>query len=226
MHYRTPPHLSWCLTAGQVVFLDIRRDRYFQLAANVVDVFRQALAGETPVEGLAREALANLIAQGLLVAVDDCAMSLMAPPPTRATASLLEAPVRTSSQPALGTALCGIGAVFATRAKLRRLTFEQVISEVAGRRRTYGGGFEPPSERTATLALAFARCRLLVPIRPVCLLDSLALLDVLHGQGLQADLVFGVALHPFRAHCWVQSGELILNDGLDRVLAHTPIRVV
>jgi len=38
--------------------------------------------------------------------------------------------------------------------------------------------------------------------------------------------VFGVKLNPFSAHCWVQAGDIVLNDAIDHVTIHTPILVV
>ena len=51
-----------------------------------------------------------------------------------------------------------------------------------------------------------------MPFTPKCLLSSYALLHFLAAHGLRADWVFGVQLFPFRAHCWVASGDLLLNE--------------
>ena len=47
----------------------------------------------------------------------------------------------------------------------------------------------------------------------------------LHQRGLDADWVFGVRTWPFLAHCWVQVGDTIVGDSLDRVGGFTPIMV-
>ena len=60
----------------------------------------------------------------------------------------------------------------------------------------------------------------------MCLLDSIALVRFLARRGLYAQLVFGVTDDPFSAHCWVQAGDLVLNDTVGDVSAHTPIRVI
>jgi hypothetical protein len=75
-------------------------------------------------------------------------------------------------------------------------------------------------------ARQFLATRRLAPAAPRCLPDSLALLDHLARRGLGGELVFGVKLNPFSAHCWVQRGDLVLNDALDHVTLHTPILVV
>lgn len=52
----------------------------------------------------------------------------------------------------------------------------------------------------------------LTPFQPECLFRSFALLHFLDSYGLRADWVFGVQLFPFRAHCWVAAGDLLLNE--------------
>jgi hypothetical protein len=65
-----------------------------------------------------------------------------------------------------------------------------------------------------------------VPIEPVCLLDSLSLLRFLSRRGLSTNIVFGVTPEPFAAHCWVQAGDMVLNEALFDTHAYTPIRMV
>jgi hypothetical protein len=40
------------------------------------------------------------------------------------------------------------------------------------------------------------------------------------------ELVLGIRLQPFSAHCWVQHGEFLINDTLDRVRTYAPVLVV
>jgi hypothetical protein len=75
-------------------------------------------------------------------------------------------------------------------------------------------------------AIAFRNARSLVPLRGNCLSDSLALMRWLAGHGEGATLVFGVKLDPFAAHCWVQSGDVLLNDHPDRVERFARIRTI
>lgn len=77
-----------------------------------------------------------------------------------------------------------------------------------------------------TTALAFRGARRLVPFKGNCLSDSLALIGWLFERGEGATLVFGVKLDPFAAHCWVQSGDVVLNDRPERVERFTPVRII
>jgi hypothetical protein len=36
-------------------------------------------------------------------------------------------------------------------------------------------------------------------------------------------LVVGVRIFPFEAHSWVQAGEVVLTDDLERTAAYSPI---
>jgi len=52
------------------------------------------------------------------------------------------------------------------------------------------------------------------------------LVRFLARRRLSASIVFAVTTNPFNAHCWVQSGDLVLNDTVGNAILHTPIRVV
>ncbi len=63
------------------------------------------------------------------------------------------------------------------------------------------------------------------PIEGECLIRSALLVAFLRRRGLVADWVFGVRLWPFSAHCWVQCGDVCLNDDFERLRAYTPLFV-
>lgn len=65
-----------------------------------------------------------------------------------------------------------------------------------------------------------------LPIEGECLVRSALLMRFLRAQDLDADWVFGVRLHPFAAHCWVQVHDLCLNDDVERLTPYTPIMVL
>lgn len=64
------------------------------------------------------------------------------------------------------------------------------------------------------------------PFQGVCLYRSFLLLNLLRHAGLDAVWAFGVRTWPFEAHCWLQAGDLVLDDHLDHVAGYTPILVV
>jgi hypothetical protein len=76
------------------------------------------------------------------------------------------------------------------------------------------------------IAWSVARWLPYAPLPPKCLLRSFLLLRTLHRHGLDATWVFGVTTWPFRAHCWLQVDDLVLDDDADRILGFEPIMVV
>lgn len=59
-----------------------------------------------------------------------------------------------------------------------------------------------------------------------CLFDSLLLMRFVRRFDVYPNWMFGVQSEPFSAHCWVQLGQTLLNDSLERTQAYTPILAV
>ena len=78
-----------------------------------------------------------------------------------------------------------------------------------------------------TLSHDFFRIRPFVySSRDKCLYDCMVLLEFLAYFELFPTLVIGVTTFPFRAHCWLQYGPLVLTDYVEHTRAYTPILVV
>jgi hypothetical protein len=81
-------------------------------------------------------------------------------------------------------------------------------------------------EAAARRSALFTRWAPWIPFQGACLYRAFFLLNFLRREGLGAHWVFGVRTWPFGAHCWLQAGDLVLDDDLDRVRRYTPILVV
>jgi hypothetical protein len=66
----------------------------------------------------------------------------------------------------------------------------------------------------------------LTPFRPTCLFNSFALLHFLDRYGLRADWIFGAQLFPFRAHCWLASDGMLLNELRHRIEDYEVVWIV
>jgi len=220
MPYQLCDHVSFCWTEGRAVFLDARRNRYFCLGERADAVFK-ALCRQPASESVDASVITTL---HLIQNCEDRETAIEAACAARPTRSLTDDNVNHARHRA--ELILEIGwALALARWRLKHRPFLHVIETLRARKLT--AAMAPPKvEEMGQIASAFAGARRFVPIRPICLADSLALLDLLDRRGLSADLVFGVKLNPFSAHCWVQAGELILNDGLDTALRHTAILVV
>ncbi|MDP3737525.1 MAG: lasso peptide biosynthesis B2 protein [Hyphomonadaceae bacterium] len=60
----------------------------------------------------------------------------------------------------------------------------------------------------------------------LCLYDGLALIEFLARRKLFPAWVFGVQAQPFGAHCWVQQGDVLLNEATEYAGQFTPIMSV
>lgn len=220
MRFSLRPGLSYCLIDGRPIFLDTERDRYFRLAEPLEDAFLALLSGASD----------HAFTQRLL----DRAILVPGPPTThrdlgvpRPTHSVIEltgggAPVEPAAM------LTVFAIVWGTRRRLRKHTLGAVLEGVV-REREAARRLTPLSlDETQVIeaAAGFARSRLCVPVETSCLLDSLALTRYLARRGMAGYIVFGVTDSPFAAHCWVQVGELVLNDTVGNTMAYMPIRVV
>jgi hypothetical protein len=82
------------------------------------------------------------------------------------------------------------------------------------------------SDDLAAILARFEKMFRFLPIPILCLFRSFFLLHFLATYGCAADWVFGVTLFPFRAHCWIASGDLLLGETSKRAMEFSPIHVI
>ena len=213
------PGISFGRVQGDLVFLDIERDRYFALrgeAARLFDACCEATSGD-----LDPTARAQLLATGLMEEAVKC----VRPAPANADiplASLFELPGQRTRPSFLAVLEIACRLV-----PIRRALARTGVARRVRRIESMKAGLRPAHGRADLLKLArrFNAARPLVPVTRNCLSDSLACLEFLLSRRACADLVFGVKLSPFAAHAWVQTDDLILNDHVDYVSEYTPVLV-
>jgi hypothetical protein len=107
---------------------------------------------------------------------------------------------------------------------LRKKDLFRILARIE-RRRPQAPSSDAMSNVThaSTLIAAFKELRPLYPRPYLCLFDSLALLEFLARYRVFPRVVFGVIADPFQAHCWLQEGNVVLNDDLERVGKYKPI---
>ena len=220
MPYRFHRQVSVCLIANQAVFLDADRDRYFSVGGVAAKAVRALLESRSAHE----EELERLAKAGLL----EVGEGPQPPLPRQSTTPSRSLVEEAAGQPARGGGVWLEVAASLVQAHrdVRRHPFASILDDLGSGRADHRGICVRSHDPRLKVAAAYNAARRLVPTRPLCLPDSLALLACLARRGLAADLVFGVKLHPFSAHCWVQAGDIVLNDALDHVTIHTPILVV
>lgn len=225
--YRIADGIGFCRFEGRTIVLDITADRYWQLSEDAGRILETVGAGMT--DGIDEHALARLVTLGFVAPAGEGSVAMTESPGAAIGASLphpsTSALERASQQAHTGwTTACEVAMLaIAARVALRRLALKIILDRLAARRRRTTPS--PPTTNLEQLAQRFARCRRLVPLRPLCLPDSIAFLWFAMRRGHAPRLVFGVEAFPFTAHCWVQDGDVILTDALDHAGRFKPIMV-
>lgn len=220
MTYTLAPHISFGFVGADAVVLDIAADRYLRLGKAETDVLRALMDGERP--GPVPAALDRLCRLGMI-------MSGPGPIAPVVAAPISSSVVETSSLSSSPRAACEPGLIEILTARMtaaRWIDFAGLSRTMAHWRalRARAGPFdrtEPPS--LADLVRAFQQGMRYYPAKRRCVQDSLALMTCLWRHHLDAELYFGVRLDPFAAHCWGQSGDLLLTDPAASVAEFSPV---
>ncbi len=225
MQYQLRDSLSFCVVDGYPIFLDISGDRYFMLPTTLEHAFTAYIEGRD----LSTSSLRALLGHKILLPAGHldrrCQASIAKP----TTHSAMEDQTEDDGVSArvyleVFTIVCKI------RSRLRRKGLYPLLNDLAAHRRNKGGPTDTVSckfieANTVAAANQFRYARKWVPLGTTCLLDSLSLVTYLANRHLSADLVFGVMLSPFSAHCWVQFHHIVLNETVSSAAAHTQILV-
>ncbi|WP_161988954.1 lasso peptide biosynthesis B2 protein [Sphingomonas glacialis] len=113
---------------------------------------------------------------------------------------------------------------FRARRALKRRPLAQIIASLAVHQ---GAGTLPKDEvRLRRIARAFVTSALFMRAADQCLPRAIAAQQRCRHDGVDSALLFGVRLHPFAAHSWVQAGNAVVVGDLEVVRLYTPILVV
>lgn len=207
--------LTFCRVDGRFVFLDLPRDRYFCLSPIADQAFRDVIAGESPAW------VAAALRDGLLRETSDDTRPVACIPPAPPRGSLHDNNQIVSRASVLGA----LTRRAASRVWLRARPLKAVLDRVQ-ERKSSRAGVELSVAQISRLATAYRRAGMLVSAHDQCLATSVAVAWQLASLGATPHLILGVKLYPFQAHCWVQLGDVVVNDQLDAVRLFTPILVV
>ncbi len=222
--YSLAAHCHLALVDDEIVVLDLLADRYSALDPQWTQAVLDVLAGriETPRQ---IETVSQLCEGGVLTA--------QSAPPREAFVSLktnsslfddLSLSHRPSSILSVSTRLAraSFACVMARRA-FRQTPIKELVS--SGLSPKTGVWEKDQLSAAGGWTRAFEAVRPVLPYDRVCLFDSFALKYLLNAEGLAPSWVFGVKLASFAAHCWLQCGDVVLNDELDHVRLYQPILV-
>lgn len=205
------PHVRAVRIADDIVFLDVAADAYLCLAG-AGHHLRLADAGA--VDADPPQAADDLTAGGLLSATPTPQRAPFPPALARDLGGQI-------APPSFGRLLSALSANHRAARAMSRLAFAQILDLVG----------PTPTHAEAPVALLtearrFAALAPWLPHEGLCLMRSLQQRLYLEKRGHAAHWVFGVRTWPFEAHCWLQAGDVVLDDTLEHAGAFTPIMVV
>ena len=214
---RLAPHVHGVAVDEDAVFLDVARDRYV-CVPGAAALLR--LDGARRVVGVADPGFAEELRRACLAA--DGPLDRPLPPPLAPpTTSAMSSPF---PPPRWRDGLAGARAMADLAQAYWRRPLAQLVA--TAREGATATADTPPGPGLQETVESFHRWAPFAPAPGKCLLRSFMLLRLLRRHGHDARWVFGVRTWPFRAHCWLQRGEVVLDDDLEALVPLTPILVV
>lgn len=214
-----PGHVHVCVLEEDIVFLDLASGEYSSLVG-VSGAIRLVDDGE--VIAIDDETLAAELAAARLI---EPATRHLPRPRRRASERLRDL----SGDDQLSSTRCSLGEIAQILLNSVWLFHRRSLAELVQYAQLADRQARPGPQDAEALAMhvqAFWRALAFVPFQGECLYRAFLLLLYLRRGGFDAQWVFGVRTWPFHAHCWLQSGELVLDDSVDRLVAYQPILAV
>lgn len=240
-HIWLAPHMRVCTLDALSILLDLRRGRYLGLGAEQSRHLSEwvqdwpsdehASSPESPCD-LPPAYVTRLLNRGVLTTEAPSQTNRVRLP--AACHSLDTRDLSTELQVSPGRVASFVRAAASATLWLRCRSLQAIAAHLervrGSRTRTRAEGASTSLNGQAAMFVSVATFDMLRPLaftsRDRCLFDSLALMNLLHLDGLDARWVIGVKDRPFAAHAWVQQDDLVLNDLHEHVRRFTPILIV
>jgi len=223
--YFLAPHVHFCYRGDAFVFLDLKQDDYMLINGHTAAAFRKLLDQQLTHSHPGAD-LQELLDGGLLTTDSRSGKRLCAARAELALELLLDPEQMTQGWPRIPHIARFISACTTAAMRLRWGHIQQTVNAVANRKLRYSSSAPVDVNKARELTATFQTLRSLFPRDYLCLFDSLALLEFLAGFDVYPTWVFGVRLEPWGAHCWVQQGQFIFNEGVEEAASYTPIMTV
>lgn len=223
MGYTLRAGVSFCTAGDRSVFLDLQQDRYFCLGTQAEAAFAKLIAGGA-LSACDQQSLQPLLRSGALQYCQSDVAPQACRSPLAASSSILDS---IGQHPDIHRLPGVFYALVSAKRDLRIRPLSEVVKDVADRKTAADDRSSKHSlDAIEAVAATFRWFGLIRSQHDQCLWRSVAMARYLLRLGYRPDLIFGVGDRPFGAHCWVQHGEIVLNDWLDNIRPFTPILVV
>lgn len=201
-HYRLRVHLRVCKIGQRFIFLDLAASRYFLLESEAAARFAAFREGSSDFRELDWLCGHGIIEPGV--------PAMSAELPIAAARSLIDEPL---DRPAPWMVAEALAVQLVARRQVLRASLMDILRPVPGRK------------DAKTCGPVVAACHIAARYRSAtdrCLPNAVAMRKMLARRGIASELVIGVML-PFAAHCWLQSGEVVLSDTFGRIQNFHPL---
>jgi hypothetical protein len=211
------PTVFAAVCGQDVVLLDVSRDDYLVLAGAGDQVGLEPTTGRLDI---ADDALAAQLSSAALIVPTNPSLADRRQAVPEARSDIFSAvPVR----PRFGDWLAFVWALIEMIPLYWLRPFGRLVSS---QEEPSGEGARTPSETLIHSALVFERMLVWAPFQGKCLFRAAMLRRFLHRRGFKTAWVFGARTWPFAAHCWLQVGDVVINDRVDHVARFAPVMVV
>lgn len=213
--------ISFCRVGDRIIFLDIVADRYFCLSPEAEHSFRALAEDGTPPPDDVH--VQGLLARGLLMASAAPEAPAACRPIVMPQTSILDMDL---PRPALAGTTSALCCLAATRVRLKMAGLGRTLSWLSIRKSRLPTSRAFPEGEVERIMAGFVSAAHFASQIDLCLANSIAVASRMIAKGMQPDVVLGVQLGPFSAHCWVQHEGRLVNDRVDMVRTFTPILVL
>ena len=240
--YYLPHNVSFCLADGQMVFLDLTRDKYISLDRTNTELVMPLLQSKNQLD-IRSETLCmadSLVGQGLLTRDSSKGGKITVLDFNLPVSDLSGVYDQQKISINTGHIIRLFKAALMARFKLSFLPLEKTLNQVRARKQRFyqqqpsRGNYGNYSRNQSSGNTSASNIQELVWIfkrlRPLfftasnhCLFDGLVLVEFLASYNIYPEWVFAVRMGPFRAHCWIQDQQKIFNDSVANVASYTPI---
>lgn len=218
--YFLPAWVHAVRTPDGIVFIDLKRDRYYGLERE--DSARMRLSQDGRVDVPDDDPLAQqLLKHGLIKATRDPDRAISSNDAIETPNAVLVDYVNPEKPRVTARHVIQFILSLATAwTILRWRSLEYAVSRHQRLRRKLQLQNPLPTERLRELAKCFLYLRPIFYVASErCLFDSMVLSEFLRRNGVPCTCVFAVKTVPFSAHCWVQTGRFAIADTSPQFLA-------
>lgn len=234
--YWLPRDVYVCATEEAVIFLDVRRDRYFGVAQSPAVAralgfeLSQNVESGAPVPGPEeiRQVAESIVDEGLLTRSAQLGKPIEAVSvPRHAGLRSARQDQRTGPRVTLWHVFNFVRACLSAAWDLRWHRLSGAVNRARVRNSNAMHVASSDVRQAAELAAVFSRLRVFVfSADGNCLFHALALVHFCARYHYFPTWVIGVKDRPFAAHSWVQCGDLLLDTTPELVAAYVPILAV